>query len=123
MLQYYCTIVNVKNKSPIYTNYVNDTNRATITRWRLSNHKLLIETGRYKIPYVEQIDRKCHQCDVLEDETQAIYNCPLLDSIRTKYRRLLHKYDNVKLLLNPDVRDIYDVSNLLTEIDVVLIQR
>ena len=120
MLQYYCTIVDVKNK---YTNYVNDTNRATITRWRLSDHKLLIETGRCQIPYVERIDRKCPQCDVLEDETHAIYNWPLLDSIRKQYRRLLHKYGNVKLLLNPDVRDVYDVSNLLTEIDVVLIQR
>ena len=46
MLQYYASIVNVKEKSSIYCNFIDDRKRAVITRWRLSNHKLWIETGR-----------------------------------------------------------------------------
>ena len=54
----YCTsVVDVLQKSNVYSNYVDDRFRCVIMRWRLSNHKLRIETGRYYIPYIERNDR------------------------------------------------------------------
>ena len=76
MLQYYASVVDVKSKSSIYTNFIDDRRRSVITRWRLSNHKLFIETGRYRLPYVERKDRQCFECNILEDESHAIFFCP-----------------------------------------------
>ena len=52
-----------------------DENRIIISRWRLSSHKLHIETGRYKIPKVPTADRKCQICNILEDEYHALFSC------------------------------------------------
>ena len=123
MLSYYKQIVDVKTKSNIYTQFIDDRKRSVITRWRLSNHKLFIETGRYQTPYIDRFDRKCFQCGILEDEAHAIYDCPAFEFIRLRYQTLLRKYDNVKLLFNPNVHAICEVSNLLSEIDVVLSKR
>ena len=123
MLQYYNSVVDTRKKSHIYCNYIDDRKRFIITRWRLSNHKLLIETGRYHAPYIEREDRKCWQCNVVEDEYHAIYSCPAFAFIRRNYEQLLTKYQTVKELLNPDVGDIYEVAELLTEIDDVLNKR
>ena len=123
MLKYYNSVVDTRKKSHIYCNYIDDRKRFIITRWRLSNHKLLIETGRYHTPYIEREDRKCWQCNVVEDEYHAIYSCPAFAFIRRNYEQLLTKYQTVKELLNPDVGDIYEVAELLTEIDDVLNKR
>ena len=123
MMQYYSSIVNVKEKSPIYCSFIEDKKRAIITRWRLSNHKLRIETGRYQVPYIERSDRKCWQCDILEDEKHAIYVCPAFSLIRRDHEQLLIKYQTVKGILNPEIGDIYEVAEYLSKIDKVLSKR
>ena len=67
MLEYYRNIVDVETKPTIYSSYMNDRKRRVISRWRLSNHKLNIELGRYSSPKVPREDRKCLRCDVVED--------------------------------------------------------
>ena len=47
MMIYYRDLVDIVNKPVIYSSYMNDAHRKTITRWRLSNHKLQVELGRY----------------------------------------------------------------------------
>ena len=123
MIKYYTSIVNVDEISNIYTNFVDDRFRFVITRWRLSNHKLRIETGRYHVPYIPRENRKCFECNILEDEKHAIYDCPAFSYIRRNYERVLEKYPSVVTLLNPDPSDIYDVALLLSEIDDVLNKR
>ena len=123
MMQYYASIVNVKEKSTIYSNFVDDRHRKVITRWRLSNHKLRIETGRYHVPFIEREDRKCFLCNVLEDEHHAIFICPSFDFIRQDHQTLLEKYSSVRAILNPSPEDIYEVAKLLSEIDNVLNKR
>ena len=123
MTVYYTSVVDVLQKSNVYSNYVDDRFRCVITRWRLSNHKLRIETGRYHIPYIERNDRVCFECGVLEDEKHAIYDCPAFGFIRQKYTDLLEKYSTVMLIFNPDPLDIIEVSNFLSEIDKVLNKR
>ena len=123
MTQYYVSMVDVNIKSNIYTTFVDDCLRSVITRWRLSNHRLLIETGRYHVPYIEREHRKCYGCGVIEDERHAIYDCPAFDGIRQDHVGLLEKYRSVNTILNPDPIDIVEVANFLSEIDKILIKR
>ena len=106
-----------------HLNKPEDRHRKIITRWRLSNHKLRIETGRYQVPFVQREDRKCYRCDIIENETHAIYDCPSFAFIRCNFTNLLEKYPTVELLLNPEPSDIYEVASLLSEIDDVLSKR
>ena len=57
--------------------------RIFLTRLRLSNHSLLIETGRHLRPKLEREHRKCFICkDEIEDELHFVTKCPLYKSER-----------------------------------------
>ena len=121
MMIYYRDLIDVLNKPVIYSNYMNDSHRKTITRWRLSNHKLQVELGRYNNTPRE--DRKCTRCNVLEDEYHAIYVCPVFHHLRVKHIDIMIKYTSVRSMLNPEVVDMYEVASFLSEIDDVLSRR
>ena len=58
--------------------------RRKFTKFRISDHKLAIETGRY---FKENIQRylrkyKCCNNDVIESEMHLLYHCPLYDNLR-----------------------------------------
>ena len=59
----------------------------------------------------------------MEDEEHAIFVCPAFLFIREKYQLLLEKYPSAQMFLNPEVGDVYDVSNFLSEINDVLNRR
>ena len=67
----------VKNISPKCRNI--------ITKFRISAHKLSIETGRFNA--VAREDRKCSKCNLndLEDEFHFILKCPYYNDIRLQY--------------------------------------
>ena len=66
----------IKNKLEDYLiNTNNAVQRKYISKFRLSNHKLLIETGRYMNLSVES--RKCDNCKILEDEFHLAIQCEL----------------------------------------------
>ena len=117
MLQYYCSVVDAKEKSSIYTNFIDDRSRYIIMRWRLLNHKLFIETGRYMTPKIPRQNRKCIICDTLEDEHHAIYICPSFTFIRQNHEKLIATYPTVKRILNPNLTDIYEVAKFLGTLD------
>ena len=51
--------------------------RITLTKLRLSNHKLAIETGRYVRPYKKREERICPICKKdVEDEINFLTLCP-----------------------------------------------
>ena len=55
------------------TNVRNINHRVAITKLRLSNHKLAIETGRYVKPYQPPDQRICPLCKTrLEDEEHVL---------------------------------------------------
>ena len=65
-----------------YENYVdqieNVKHKTSLSRFRLSNHNLLIEKGRHMRPRLERNDRKCFNCaDKIEDECHFVTECPL----------------------------------------------
>jgi exonuclease III len=58
----------------------------SLTRLRISNHKLHIEIGRYKRPYLPREERICELCaGEVEDEAHFLFNCSVLTNIREEY--------------------------------------
>ena len=57
-----------------------------MSRFRLSAHKLNVETGRYnsKNAYVPACDRLCTNCDLkeCEDEVHFLIKCPAYEDLR-----------------------------------------
>ena len=67
--------------------------RHILTKFRLSEHKLLIEIGRnLKIP---RDQRLCEICNVLEDEFHFFYECKR----NTNNRNILYQYFQKYILL------------------------
>ena len=115
----YKLICGTGTSDTLYKHYIDDSKRKIITRWRLSSHKLKIETGRYTRPYTERKDRLCHICDVIEDEIHAIYTCSAHNTIRETYKHIVNLNDqNIQQLLNPtNVTDAINVASFLEEIE------
>ena len=99
---------------------MDDEKRAVISRWRLSNHRLKIETLRYHRPLIQRKDRLCDVCGVLDDEAHAIYECIRYNNIRENYVALLTKLDSIQKFLNPVVEDMVRVASFLMEVEKIL---
>lgn len=57
--------------------------QTALTRLRISNHRLNIETGRYKRPVVAREERICDLCHLgVEDEYHFMFQCPTLADVR-----------------------------------------
>ena len=61
--------------------------RKQFTKFRISNHQLAIETGRYQRNRIEVNQRICIFCDRNETETEEhlLYNCPFYDNLRNEF--------------------------------------
>ena len=64
----------------------------------ISNHKLLIETGRYN--NIPRSDRLCTICGYnVEDETHLLFHCPRYSSLRENFfSKIDHVISNPKQL-------------------------
>ena len=80
------------NYGKIFSHYPRDPlDRRRLTKFRLSAHKLLIETGRYKgIPRNERLCERCLLGEV-EDECHFLFKCQKFDFQRTKLLEVIHK--------------------------------
>ena len=80
------TLALVKNDT-ILENYLlsveNVANRTALTKFRLSNHNLMIEKGRHQNADLQ--DRTCPFCpDQIEDEFHFLLKCPIYGELRHK---------------------------------------
>ena len=58
-----------------------------LTRFRLSSHKLRVETGRYEKPYLPRENRICLMCENgIEDEQHFILKCPYYKNERSNLK-------------------------------------
>ena len=95
-------ITECKYNPTIYHEFLNEYKRIIITRWRFSNHRLHVETGRYNSPKIIRNHRVCNICPLeVEDENHAIFECPLYNENRTMFKHLFDSYTSVKEFLNP----------------------
>ena len=91
----------------------NTRHRIALTKLRLSNHKLAIETGRYSRPFKKLAERTCPICKVeMEDEYRFLNICPayqekrssLLDYLENEYRIKMSRMSPNRIfmfLINP----------------------
>ena len=114
----YRNLFNCRFNEIIYNSLINDKYRMVITRWRLSCHKLRIETGRYAIPFIPRDQRLCVLCKTIEDETHSLFICMAHNKIRRKYKDLLDKYSSINTLLDPkNENDIILIAKFITEVE------
>ena len=97
----YRWIIGSTYRHMLYNSCLDDIKRTTITRWRLSTHKLRIETGLYTIlytiPKTNLENPICIVCSIIEDEEHSIYRCRAHNTIREKYSHRLN-FENTNLL-------------------------
>ena len=114
----YKTMIGLGDCPALYQSCLDDSKRKTITRWRLSSHKLKIETGRYCRPQIEREHRLCQVCKVVEDESHAIFDCRAHRLIRDRYCNSLGLQSrDIKHLFNPGTVD--DAKNLAAFLDEI----
>ena len=106
---YYRNLIHVE-KSCIYTSFLNDYYWKIITRWRLSCHKLKIETGRYARPFIPREERICETCNTKDDE-HAIFICPVYHNARQNFIHLLSINNSIEDILNPKREYVIDIAN------------
>jgi hypothetical protein len=85
--------------------------RAALTRFRLSSHRLYIETGRWHKPHpIPRNERKCILCNTLEDEFHFLLECELYKDLRIRYiKQYFRKRPNIPKfveLLSSDQKQI-----------------
>ena len=113
----YRTLIPLTYNKTLYSSLVNDDARMMVTRWRLSCHKLYVETGRYKTPKVERHQRVCKMCGVLEDEHHAVLVCHAHYGIRMKFRDKI-RWTSVSDILNPDnEEDLITIAEYIKAIE------
>ena len=95
----------------------NTQHRIALTKLRLSNHKLAIETGRHSRPFKKPEERICPICKIeMEDEYHFLNICPayqekrdsLLDYLEKEYRIRTSRMSPIKIfmfLINPPSRN------------------
>ena len=116
LIQYYRNLVG--NEKPcIYNCFMNDYYRVIITRWRLSCHRLRVETGKYTHPRLPREQRVCSLCGILEDEQHVIFVCPIYNNIRLDYEELLSTNNTITMLLNPNRELVITTAKLLYDIE------
>ena len=76
--------------------------RKQLTKFRISNHKLMIETGRYQHSKLPADVRFCPVCATseIENEEHFIINCKKYDHVREKLLDEIKLVTNSKTILN-----------------------
>ena len=65
------------------TDYINERERLSFTRFRLSSHHLKIETGRWA--RIDREDRICCCGNGIQDEKHVLFNCSKTENERGRY--------------------------------------
>ena len=68
--------------------------------------------------------RVCKRCGVVEDESHAIYDCPIFASVRDRFQSHLQRYPTIRQVLNPtNVQDATTLGNFLLGIEKKIDQK
>ena len=92
-----------------YLNSLNPEYKKIICQFRVSDHSLAIEKGRYK--KIPRHLRICNQCNIIEDEYHFILDCSLNENIRKQffeafeYDSSIKREEMINIILNPDTKE------------------
>ena len=99
----------------------NTSERRALVKLRISNHKLMIEIGRYN--QVSKDNRTCPICgsNQIEDETHFLFYCSKYSSIRNEfYKKIQFQLPNIKFLpINELIIELMNTSNYLINIHLI----
>ena len=91
------TIDNYKCENYLHQ-VTNTRHRIALTKLRLSNHKLAIETGRYSRPFKKPAEGICPVCKIeMEDEYHFLNICPAYQEKRCSLLDYLEKEYGIKI--------------------------
>ena len=117
-------------KEETYLTIANYEMRRKLAQFRLSAHKLAIETGRYngKNRYVPPEDRLCQSCNgqKMEDEQHFLLGCPKYEPLRemlfkvvsNKNQHFIQYNEHQKfvwLMLNEDIDVLKSTAHFIIE--------
>ena len=95
-LRTYSLVKKEIRREPYLSNVVNVKDRISMTKFRLSNHELMIEKGRHL--KLEIAERKCPFCHNIEDETHFLIVCPNYVPLRNEFlKSVQEKLKEVKV--------------------------
>jgi len=84
------------------------------TKFRTSNHKLAVETLRYKRPVVPREQRICEFCNQneIEDENHMIFSCNTYEDMRETYFEKIGTFLDINpKIKNEFVKIVFNTSN------------
>ena len=106
-----------------YLKLNNYNSRKLLTKFRISDHNLEVELGRYKKIPREQ--RTCKVCNILEDKFHFLLNCKINKDIRTNFLNKiininqnfnqLDSIEKIKYILNPDMNVLSIVVDFIKQ--------
>ena len=103
-----------------YLKFLNRKQRVSLTKLRVSDHKLMIEEGRRKTPKIPRENRTCKMClGMIEDEPHFLTNCVLYGSRIKLFQNFEVLYPNFHTL-NNDQKFIYLMSQENSDITTAL---
>ena len=108
--------------SPRYLDLTKGTaGRGALLKLRISNHKLMIEIGRYN--HTTKDNRHCPfcGCNVIEDEVHVLFQCPTYSMIRNKfYYKVKTLIPNItQLPINGLINEVMNPSNYVISIQFI----
>ena len=117
----YRELTDVQYVDAIYGEFLREDKCVAITKWKLSSHALHIEKGRYITPITQREERTCSRCPAcVEDEYHVLFQCPMYESVRVKFRNTFVKLSAVHAVLNPiNIQDANIVGEILLQIDKI----
>ena len=88
-LKFYSIFKNDCHKSDCLNIITNINHKKTLNKFRLGNHRLQIETGKYTVPKTPENLRICPfgHLNEVEQELHLLFNCNLYDSLRSNFCR------------------------------------
>ena len=109
----FCKFKIIIHLAPYLFQSITHKQKIAISRFRLSNHSLMIEKGRHVKP--KKIDRKeryCYFCkNEVEDEQHFLLSCPLYITLRKKLENSCRILCNLYDCLNTEQKFIFIMSN------------
>ena len=85
--------------------------RKALTKVRLGSHNFLIERGRWNIPKLDFLNRKCLDCNVVEDEFHCLFECPRFSEQRKIIPNYLSRKPSLFKLVSMFQRNDIQVLN------------
>lgn len=92
----------MRKRSPYVDILRKRSERSSISRIRLSAHKLAIESGRYNATI--RNERYCNACKTgaIEDETHFLFQCKAYSHLRNSYFSNFYKISKINIANNLD---------------------